>query len=157
MGHVEAFEDGWIQHPHPGGLGPYPAPVTCTPFGPLPTLIWEGPVFDGVTRLVIVYLGRFSEMRRYYFDREFTPMQVGDTSDNQRAGDVVAKPETYELMREAAERIAEGFDYLGVDFYSEGGEVWFSETSPYEGGGGTRFRPASFDEELGSYWTLPPL
>ncbi|GAA1746489.1 hypothetical protein GCM10009767_01410 [Kocuria aegyptia] len=31
MGYVEAFENGWIQDPHLGGLDPYPAPSDTNP------------------------------------------------------------------------------------------------------------------------------
>ncbi|GEO90705.1 hypothetical protein KFL01_00110 [Kocuria flava] len=47
MRHVEAFEDGWSKHPHPGGLDPYPTPVTRTWPYRSPTLIWEGPEKPG--------------------------------------------------------------------------------------------------------------
>lgn len=41
IGHVEAFEDAWFQHSHPGDLEPCPAPATRTRSYRAPTLIWE--------------------------------------------------------------------------------------------------------------------
>ena len=56
-----------------------------------------------------------------------------------------------------AERIAQGFDFLRVDLYDVDGHVWFGETTAYPMSGLGRYSPDSFDEELGSWWTLPDL
>lgn len=114
-------------------------------------------VFDGRVRVAVVYLGRFHDLRGYLMDRDFQLIPAYDTSEVQRPGDVVEKPDNFDLMVEIAERIAAGFDYLRVDLYDTGGEVWFGETTPYEANGRTRFQPSSFDLELGSYWKLPQL
>lgn len=122
-----------------------------------PPIDYKFEVFDGTVRLLLVYLGRFDDLRGYLFDRDFNQISAQDASEVLRDSDVVTRPANYARMLEIAERIADGFDYLRVDLYDTGDEVWFGEVTPYEGGGAARFRPRSFDDVLGSYWTLPDL
>ncbi|WJZ68275.1 ATP-grasp fold amidoligase family protein [Kocuria rosea] len=112
-------------------------------------------VFDGQVRVVLVYLGRFEELRGYVMDRNFVRIEVQDASERLRADEVINEPPNFARMVEVAERIASGFDYLRVDLYDTGDDVWFGETTVYEANGGAKYRPASFDVELGSYWNLP--
>lgn len=58
-------------------------------------------------------------------------------------------------MKELAVRLAAGWDFMRVDFYSVADEVWFGEFSPYPGGGMMRFKPSSFDDVIGSWWRFP--
>ena len=114
-------------------------------------------VFDGVVRTLVIHAGRFENHRRYIFYRDFTRVQaqfVGDTLD---PDEKFEKPKDYDRMIEAAERIAAGFDYLRVDLYYVGGEIWFGETTPYQGNATHTFRPADWDRQLGEFWTLPRL
>ena len=114
-------------------------------------------VFDGVVRTLVIHAGRFENPRRYIFYRDFTRVQaqfVGDTLD---PDENFEKPKDYDRMIEAAERIAAGFDYLRVDLYYVGGEIWFGETTPYQGNATHTFRPADWDRQLGEFWTLPRL
>ena len=104
-----------------------------------------------------IHAGRFENHRRYIFYRDFTRVQaqfVGDTLD---PDENFEKPKDYDRMIEAAERIAAGFDYLRVDLYYVGGEIWFGETTPYQGNATHTFRPADWDRQLGEFWTLPRL
>lgn len=112
-------------------------------------------VFDGRVRVVLVYLGRFNDLRGYIVDRDFVRLEAQDAAEVLRADENPPKPPNFMRMVDAAERIASGFDYLRVDLYDTGDDVWFGETSVYEANGTANFRPASFDRVLGSYWTLP--
>ncbi|GGG60397.1 hypothetical protein GCM10011374_24050 [Kocuria dechangensis] len=67
MGHVEAFEDGWSKHPHPGGLGLYPTPVTRTRRYRLPTLLWEEPTIGTTVRSVAHRRG-FPDLGKFTVD-----------------------------------------------------------------------------------------
>jgi hypothetical protein len=58
-------------------------------------------------------------------------------------------------MLEVAAALGAAFDFVRVDLYDVDGEVWFSELTPYPGGGLDRFDPA-LDEWLGARWQLPP-
>ncbi|MUN65001.1 hypothetical protein GMA12_17975 [Kocuria sediminis] len=122
-----------------------------------PPLDYKFEVFDGKVQLLIVHLGRFDDLRGYLFDRNFNAVAAQDASEVLRESDIVTRPKNFGRMVEVAERIADGYDYLRVDLYDTGDDVWFGEITPYEGGGTQRFRPRSFDEFLGSYWTLPTL
>lgn len=114
-------------------------------------------VFDGVVRALVIHVSRFSDHRRYIFYRDMTRVDAQFVGDRLRPDEVLEKPANYERMIEAAERIAEGFDYLRVDLYSVGNDIWFGETTPYQGNATHNFKPTSWDRELGSFWTLPQL
>lgn len=112
-------------------------------------------VFDGVVRAAVIHIGRFADHRRYIFYSDFTPVAAQFEGDLLRPDDVIEKPENWDRMIEASERIAAGFDHMRVDLYSVGDEIWFGETTPYQGNGVRKFRPTDWDLELGSFWTLP--
>jgi len=58
-------------------------------------------------------------------------------------------------MLEIAAVLGSAFDFVRVDLHEVAGEVWFSELTPYPGGGLDRFDP-DLDRLLGSWWQLPP-
>ncbi|MEM0895884.1 MAG: ATP-grasp fold amidoligase family protein [Verrucomicrobiota bacterium] len=62
----------------------------------------------------------------------------------------------YEEMREAALKLAEGFDHVRVDMYHVREKVYFGEMTFSEGGGRSRWTPRTFDYLLGSFWDLNP-
>jgi hypothetical protein len=64
-------------------------------------------------------------------------------------------PAGLDRMLAVAAELGYGFDFIRVDLYNIGGEVYFGEFTPYPGSGLCRFIPASFDTELGARWTLP--
>ena len=114
-------------------------------------------VFDGVVRALVIHQDRFDNHRRYIFRPDFTRVPVRSAGDSPQQGGAFEKPDHYDLMIEVAMRIATDFDHLRVDLYSVGDDVWFGEVTPYHANGIQRFRPPSWDLELGSYWTLPDI
>ena len=114
-------------------------------------------VFDGEVQVVWVYFDRFSDFRGLLVDRYFRPVEVTGQSGQLRRGEAVDRPVHFERMVDIAQKIAQGFDYLRVDLYDTGDDVWFGETTPYSANGVEVFKPKSYDRILGSYWTLPSL
>ncbi|CCH85950.1 conserved protein of unknown function [Modestobacter italicus] len=108
-------------------------------------------VFGGRVALVQVDTGRFGDHRRRLYRPDWTPV---DVAEDVAPGPVTAAPELLPRMLEVAEVLGAAFDFVRVDLYAVDGEVWFSELTPYPGGGLDRFDPV-LDVSLGALWQLP--
>ena len=108
-------------------------------------------VFGGRVRLVQVDTGRFGDHRRRLYTPDWTPV---DVVEDVAAGPVTPPPASLPRMIDVASQLGAAFDFVRVDLYDVDGEVWFSELTPYPGGGLDRFDPA-LDELLGGWWQLP--
>lgn len=111
-------------------------------------------VFDGVPRYVSVIADRAGTeaVGFYTTDWRFTASRADKPEP-----DRVPPPPQLEEMLGIAAKVAAGYDFLRVDLYNTGGQVWFGETTPYPSSGFAKYQPAGFDLELGRCWTLPPL
>jgi hypothetical protein len=112
-------------------------------------------IFHGVTRLIQVDYDRFGKHRRRNYDGDWNPFPHDDPLTP--LAPVVPRPPTFEAMRAFATRIAGDLDFLRVDLYEAGGEVWFGELTPYPAAGLEGWTPNDLDGELGKYWSLPVL
>jgi hypothetical protein len=109
-------------------------------------------VFGGRVELVQVDTGRFGDHRRRLYRPDWTPV---DVAEDVAPGPVTDPPALLPRMLEVAAVLGAEFDFVRVDLYAVDGEVWFSELTPYPGGGLDRFDPA-LDTTLGALWELPP-
>jgi TupA-like ATPgrasp len=109
-------------------------------------------VFGGRVALVQVDTDRFGDRRRRLYTRDWTPV---DVDEDVAPGPVGPPPASLPRMLAVAEALGRDLDFIRVDLYDVDGEVWFSELTPYPGGGLDRFDPA-LDSWLGSLWQLPP-
>ena len=109
-------------------------------------------VFGGRVELVQVDTGRFGDHRRRLYTADWTPV---DVAEDVAPGPVTPPPSTLGEMTRVAEALGADLDFVRVDLYDVGGEVWFSELTAYPGGGLDRFDPV-LDERLGALWQLPP-
>ncbi len=109
-------------------------------------------VFGGRVELVQVDTGRFGDHRRRLYRPDWTPVDVAEAV---APGPVTDPPALLPRMLEVAAVLGAEFDFVRVDLYAVDGEVWFSELTPYPGGGLDRFDPA-LDSTLGALWELPP-
>ncbi|QDC15948.1 ATP-grasp fold amidoligase family protein [Rhodococcus ruber] len=111
-------------------------------------------VFDGAVRVIQVDSPRTRVVHRRFYTPEWVPLDV-----NQGRGKVLADPvpapEKLSDMIKHASRIGAGFDFIRVDLYEALGKIYFGEITPYPAGGTDPYTDVSFDEQLGSYWTLP--
>ena len=110
-------------------------------------------VFGGRVRLVQVDSGRLtgSHARRLY-TRDWTPVRAHEP--HIAPGAVTGPPPTLPEMLAVAETLGGAFDFIRVDLYEIDGAIWFSELTPYPGGGLDPFDP-DLDRVLGGYWELP--
>ena len=107
-------------------------------------------VFDGDVAVIEVIYRPTSNHRLYLPD--WSPLTVRWGYD---LAPVQPPPAGLDRMLAAAAALGSGFDFIRIDLYNIGGEVYFGEFTPYPGSGLCPTIPASFDTELGARWTLP--
>jgi hypothetical protein len=155
-----ALTEGWLTSFQAEGLGEW-AYGRARPLLLVEEWIGEGAdppadykffVFRGRPALVQVDTSRFAGHRRRLYWPDWTPV---DVALRWPLGPQVERPERLAEMVRAAAVLGEPFDFMRIDLYDDGREVWFGETTPYPSGGLSRFEPSWLDEALGSLWTLP--
>lgn len=107
-------------------------------------------VFHGRVRVIEVDHGRFSLHRQRFYDPQWRTLPF--LREHPMAPPIEAPKHLGEMI-EVAEALAEGFDFVRVDLYEPNGQrVVFGELTFAPAAGWGRFRPASWDLVLGSYW-----
>jgi hypothetical protein len=109
-------------------------------------------VMGGKAEIIQVDVDRFGDHRRNVYTPDWEPV---DTQYLWPNGNYVPPPDKLSEMVSAAERIADGLEFLRVDLYFVGGEIYLGEVAAYPGSGLERYRPYSYDLQLGSRWQLP--
>lgn len=127
----------------------------------IPTLDGTSPndvrffVFNGEVKLVQVDTPRFSGVHRRFYTTEWVPFEV--TQGIAQLAPIAPRPERLELMLRIAREVGLGYDFIRVDLYDVPEGIYFGEITPYPTGGMTKYSDESFNELLGTYWTLPDL
>ena len=116
-------------------------------------------MFDGKAAVIFVEVDRISNWCRRIYTPDWEPLtaRLGLAGKIRPLAPIQDKPATLPAMLAAASLLSGGLDFVRVDLYSEGNQVYFGELTPYPGGGLARFWPRDFDLQLGSHWTLPKL
>lgn len=111
--------------------------------------------FNGNTKWLFIATDRQNREEPYFdfFDMDFNhlPMQHGHPN----APILPEKPVKFELMKELASKLSQGFPHLRVDFYEVDGEVFFGELTFFHHGGWTPFTPEKWDYIFGAEIKLP--
>ncbi len=81
--------------------------------------------------------------------------QDADRLDERHQVTPVAKPKTFELMKEISARLSADFPEARIDLYEIRGGVKFGEITFFDGSGYFTFKPDDFDEKMGEAWELP--
>jgi TupA-like ATPgrasp len=111
-------------------------------------------VFDGKAELIEMVNRYDGNQQRLYWP-DWTPLDV--LWGPQSIAPVAPPPPDLDRLLDIAQLLGEPFDFIRVDLYDVAGSIVFGELTPYPCGGLERFRPASFDIELGEKWQLPAL
>ena len=114
-------------------------------------------VFDGKPDLIEM-VNRYDGNEQRLYRTDWSPLEV--LYGPQGIAPVAPPPPGLDRMLDIAHRLGEPFDFIRVDLYDlcdVDGTIVFGELTPYPCGGLERFRPASFDAELGEKWQLPTL
>lgn len=112
-------------------------------------------VFHGKCKMIYIAYDRFSETGLKISC--FTPdWDFLDVSFHNKQGKPQDKPPQLKEMIELAELLAQPFDFVRVDLYSTGENIYFGELTHYPSSGRTKISPVEFDFQLGSYWQVKP-
>ncbi len=114
-------------------------------------------VFDGEPDLIEM-VNRYDGNQQRLYRADWTPLEV--LYGPQGIAPIAPPPPALDRMLEISRDLGKPFDFIRVDLYDlydVDGSIVFGELTPYPCGGLERFRPASFDVELGRKWRLPTL
>ena len=111
-------------------------------------------VFDGEPYMIECVSDRFTLLCSRFYSPDWRPLPFG--LQFPMSGEI-PRPQCLGELLEAAKIIAAGFDFLRVDLYIEGDQVYLGEVTAYAGGGLEPFEPRSADLDIGNVWRLPQL
>jgi len=101
--------------------------------------------FRGKPRLIQVDIDRYIDHTRLYFDDQWNEMDFSILYP--KSGKNIARPECLAQMLDLAARLSEDFEFIRVDFYTDGRNLLVGElTNCPENASGT-FIPASAEKE----------
>lgn len=112
--------------------------------------------FDGVAKALFIATDRQKEgeeVKFDFFDMDFKHLDFKQGHPN--AAVTPAKPETFDEMRQLAEKLSKGIPHLRVDFYEVNGKAYFGELTFSHFAGMVPFSPEEWDETFGSWIKLP--
>lgn len=110
--------------------------------------------FQGEPRLMYISHGKQSDTKYLdFFDIQFNRLDISRPGFSQSDIDYTI-PETWDLMKELAKKLSNGFPHLRVDFYCVEGKVYVGELTFFQGGGMMPFEPTSWDNTLGDWIDL---
>ncbi|WP_159426813.1 ATP-grasp fold amidoligase family protein [Clostridium nigeriense] len=102
--------------------------------------------FSGKVKLIEVHTGRFKIYTEDYFLTDWTRVYTRGKVKN--SSGEIKKPMYLEKLIELGEKLAEGFEYIRVDFNAVDERLYFSELTFTPANGTDRFRPIEKDLEI---------
>lgn len=111
--------------------------------------------FDGKVNDCQYITNRSSGMLMDYFDTNWQVMDIERGARHHDHPEKIPKPKNFELMKELATKLAEGFPLVRVDFYEIEDRVYFGEMTFTPGCGNIFFQTEGVGEYMGSLVKLP--
>ena len=109
--------------------------------------------YNGKPKYIVVDVDRYIGHKRNFYDVEWNNLHIG--SDCPASDRDIEKPVGFEKMLEIAGKLSEGFPYVRVDLYNNGGKIYFGELTFYPWSGYVQFEPDEADFEFGKHFVLP--
>ncbi len=110
--------------------------------------------FNGKVEMFFVVSDRKKKMSVNFYDPDWNLLPFTRMYPN--TAHPVMKPRNFDKMMEIAEKLAEPFPFVRVDFYeSAEGKLYVGEMTFYPGGGYEPFTPMEWDYRLGDMLRLP--
>lgn len=111
--------------------------------------------FDGVTRAMFIASDRFTEGEETkfdFFDMDFNHLPFMNGHPN--ATHELMRPQSFDQMREFADKLSEGIPQVRVDFYDINGKIYFGELTFAHWSGLVPFEPEEWDCRFGEWIDL---
>jgi hypothetical protein len=113
--------------------------------------------FNGKAHFVEVHLDRSQNHKRAFYDLNFDKLPFRYVSLEKAISESIQKPTTFEEMIVLAEKLANTFPFVRVDFYSINNKIIFGEMTFYPSDGRKDFIPNKYNNEIGDYFVLPKI
>lgn len=112
--------------------------------------------FDGQVKVLHVTFGRGTQegLSINFYDEQLNQLPVQHFKYPNHDGEFVP-PVNYQKMVELAALLSKGIPHVRVDFYDVNGKLYVGELTLFSSGGMGRFKPDSFDMQMGQWLTLP--
>lgn len=111
--------------------------------------------FEGKVHDVMVCLDRATDVKFYFFDRQWNLLRINRRGKAAPEGFTIPKPEGLEEMFDAAEKLCQGFPFVRVDLYYINGTVYFGELTFFPCSGLDRNLLEETDIMFGKLLELP--
>ena len=108
--------------------------------------------FDGIPRIMFTVTERDKGLKVDFFDMEFKHLPIIRKYPNNAK--TIEKPESFELMKELSQKLAQNIPHVRIDLYEFNGRVYFGEYTFYPGGGFEKFASYEDDLKLGEMITV---
>lgn len=112
--------------------------------------------FDGKVKAMFIATDRQTpgeKVKFDFFDANFNHLPFRQGHDHAKV--TPSKPENFELMKVASEKLSRGIPHARIDFYDLGDRVLFGEVTLFHFGGVTPFEPVDWDYKFGEWLKLP--
>jgi hypothetical protein len=103
-------------------------------------------MINGDCAFIQVDFDRFIDHSRTLYDKGWNYLPV---TLKFKQGRQIQRPSNLDEMLSIAKKLSRGFDYVRVDLYSIGKDIFFGEMTNYPGNGMEKFDPIDFDYKLG--------
>lgn len=110
--------------------------------------------FNGKAKIVRIDSERFTNHKQDFFDCNWNRLEDGHMGFPV-SGRRFEKPECFQELLDYSAKLSAPFVHARVDFYITDNRIVFGEITFTTGAGFDRFKFRSFDEEMGSWLTLP--
>lgn len=107
--------------------------------------------FHGRVKMVLFLTDRFENQARIFTDENLIEIPGAQMFGDEKMTEI-PRFSNYPEMIQLSEKLAEGFNYCRVDFYSVNGQIYFGEITHYTGAGIERFDDFDTDRAFGELW-----
>jgi len=104
--------------------------------------------FNGVPTYCQVFFDRHIKMKTIYYDMNWVKQDISRPNIISYEGDI-QKPPKFEIMKQIASKLSEGFPYVRIDLYNVDGRIYFGEITFFPASGFNPFVPDSWDRIWG--------
>ncbi len=112
--------------------------------------------FNGTPKMLFVASDRQNpneETKFDFYDMDFNHLPF--TNGHPNSSKQIAKPKSFEKMKELAAVLSQHIPHVRVDFYETNGEVYFGELTLAHWSGMMPFEPTKWDKIIGDWLKLP--
>lgn len=111
--------------------------------------------FNG--KVKFLYVAPYRETTSDYFDADWNHIDGIHNVFHHQADTPPEKPDTFEKMKELAEKLSEAYPQMRVDFYDDHGKIYFGEITFFQEGGFAPWIPDEWNYKFGQYIDLSSL